>query len=158
MRLNVGCGDYPNKDKINVDIAYVPGVDVVCDAMYLPFKDDVADEVFLIHMVEHFRYLEVKKLLQEIKRVMKKDGFLIIEAPDLNKAINNFIENGNLSSLLKSLYGTQNKKYSLHQHYFCWTPEMMNYELKRVGLKPYYDGDGTSHNRPERDFRVQARK
>ena len=39
VRVNIGSGNEPMKDWINVDRRTVPGVDVVADVTMLPFRD-----------------------------------------------------------------------------------------------------------------------
>lgn len=50
---------------------------LVADAHKLPFKDDSFDLVVCYETIEHV--VNPKKVLQEIKRVLKKDGSAIIE-------------------------------------------------------------------------------
>jgi predicted SAM-dependent methyltransferase len=158
LKVNIGCGDYAYPELVNCDIVYGKGVNVVCNALSLPFKDDSAEEVYMIHLIEHFRLFDARKVLKEAARVLKKGGLLIVEFPDIEKSIKIYNEDGNLGGLLKSLYGTQHKDYELHQHYFGWCIDLMMKEIVDAGLRIHHKGNGSAHNRPERDTRVQAIK
>ena len=48
---------------------------VLCDARYLPFKDEAFDSVFALEVIEHLpNVFEHSRFLQEIKRVLKRGG------------------------------------------------------------------------------------
>jgi len=52
----------------------------------LPFKNDFFDVIFLLDVVEHLNFFQVKEVLTEIKRVLKKKGRLIIHtSPNKNR-------------------------------------------------------------------------
>lgn len=52
---------------------------VVGDALNLPFEDDVFDKIFSVAVFHHIPSKEFRlQFLREAKRVLKKDGFLII--------------------------------------------------------------------------------
>lgn len=54
----------------------------VVDAHKLPFKDNFFDALFCIEMLEHVDY--PKKVIKEIYRVLKKDGYAILLIPTDN--------------------------------------------------------------------------
>jgi len=49
-----------------------------CDATRLPFQDKVIDRVFMLDVVEHLTPEELSKTLQEVFRILKPGGFLIV--------------------------------------------------------------------------------
>lgn len=55
----------------------------VADAVALPFKDNFFEAVFCLEVLEHVD--DPKKVLSEIKRVLKKDGYVIFLVPSDNK-------------------------------------------------------------------------
>jgi ubiquinone/menaquinone biosynthesis C-methylase UbiE len=88
ISLEVGCGTIP-KGTVNLDLfkeGYNPQTGdqkkgeymraqnienfIVGDAMHLPFKDEVFDVVFSIHVIEHVT--DPKGHLREMKRVCKR--------------------------------------------------------------------------------------
>lgn len=52
----------------------------VADALNLPFKDKTFDTIVSIENIEHVD--GYKKCLQEIKRVLKKNGYLVMSTPN----------------------------------------------------------------------------
>ena len=48
-------------------------------------EDSYVDAIFSSHNIEHLYAHEVEEALSEFKRVLKKDGFLILTCPDLQE-------------------------------------------------------------------------
>jgi len=63
------------KDKLNMPIEVIKG-----DATAMPFKDKFADIIIMHHVLEHIS--EDRKVLQELRRVLKDDGYIIIGVPN----------------------------------------------------------------------------
>ena len=63
------------------DIDKQADVDIFCDAHELSFKDEVFDGVISTAVLEHVLYPD--KVIHEIHRVLKKDGFIYSEIPFL---------------------------------------------------------------------------
>lgn len=80
-KLNLGCGTDIRAGWINLDIAPLPGVDVVHDLkiLPLPFENETFDYVVCNDILEHF--LDYVPLLSELHRVMKKGGIIEIKVP-----------------------------------------------------------------------------
>lgn len=79
MILDVGCGDAKVKGAIGMDIARLPGVDVVHDLNKFPwpFKDGSFDKIYLNNLIEHLP--DTIKVMEEVHRILKKGGILHIE-------------------------------------------------------------------------------
>lgn len=79
MILDVGCGMRPIGD-VNCDIVKQTHVQnfVVCDAHFLPFRDNSFDVVHASHVLEHV--LEPLTVLREFRRVSK--NAVVIKVPD----------------------------------------------------------------------------
>jgi SAM-dependent methyltransferase len=87
--LDVGCGDKPYKsyvstDKIKtyigLDIQNGDNVDYVVEpGSQWPFDDSSFDCVILTQTLEHFS--EVQEILNEVSRILKKDGLLMVTVP-----------------------------------------------------------------------------
>lgn len=69
---------YPNAEYLSVDID--PKVAILrADIINLPFNENSFDVVFCSHVLEHI--IDDGKALMEIFRVLKPDGFAIIQVP-----------------------------------------------------------------------------
>jgi 2-polyprenyl-3-methyl-5-hydroxy-6-metoxy-1,4-benzoquinol methylase len=100
-------------------------------AQDLPFEDGVFNVVIIKHIVEHLP--DPQKAIQEIGRVMEKDGILILATP-------------NLGSLLKPWKGSQWIGYQDPTHISLkdpqeWLQLIQNagFELKRVFADGFWD-------------------
>jgi SAM-dependent methyltransferase len=95
--LDVGCGSYPYfltttvfKEKYGIDpsinLSLIKDVNVnlqkiKIDKKTLPFKNDYFDVITMLAVFEHIEHKDLISVLSEIKRVLKKDGQLIITTP-----------------------------------------------------------------------------
>lgn len=81
MKLNLGCGDRPLSDWINIDAIVQPGVDMVVDLNQIPWpwEDNAVDEIYTSHCLEHLNDPVV--VVQEMHRVLKVGGKVTIIVP-----------------------------------------------------------------------------
>lgn len=54
---------------------------VVASATSLPYSNESFDVVHCSHVIEHFKYPEITQVLDELVRVTKKGGYIIIRSP-----------------------------------------------------------------------------
>jgi len=83
-RLNVGCGRNIREGWTNLDMAQLPGVDIVanleqCAEDPLPLDDDSFDEFLLSHVIEHIH--QPLPLMQDLWRIAKPGARLNIHVP-----------------------------------------------------------------------------
>lgn len=83
-KLIIGCGVRTEKGAVNLDMVALPGVDVQhnLDVFPYPFEDDVFEEVIAEDVLEHVD--NIVAVMNEIWRIMKKDGTLWIRGPHAN--------------------------------------------------------------------------
>ena len=82
--LDLGCGNGDTKKIVEgaawvgIDIEIVKNISICSDANNLPFKDDVFDLVMSFKVLEHLNNIDnFKKVVKEIKRVLKNPGYFI---------------------------------------------------------------------------------
>ena len=78
--LDIGAGNteytdiFPNRTRVDIDPERKP--DIVADIVNLPFKDGSYEVIMCSEIFEHL--LEPQKAIEEIKRVLKPGGILIL--------------------------------------------------------------------------------
>jgi len=82
LTLNLGCGE-SKKGDIRLDIRKTSAVNIIADAHYLPFRNEVFDRIFCIEVLEHLN--SPLKALNEIRRVLNKNGVIIVTVPNLTE-------------------------------------------------------------------------
>lgn len=84
MNLNLGCGYKKLDGYINIDNnpSCFPDMLIDLEKAKLPFKDKSIDTVYSSHVLEHIR--NIRPLLLEIRRVLKKDGLMVSIVPYFN--------------------------------------------------------------------------
>lgn len=83
-RLNLGCGSDIRSGYVNLDVAALPGVDVVHDLAKLPypFADNEFDEIICFNILEHLP--DTIGVLEEIWRISRPGGSVHIRVPYWN--------------------------------------------------------------------------
>lgn len=81
--FDIGCGkDKKVKEAIGLDKVMLKGVDIICDitaSLPISIREDVADEIYCSHVLEHIRDLE--SVMAELHSVLKPGGLLRIWVP-----------------------------------------------------------------------------
>lgn len=117
--LDLGCGQgaiserimltYPNKFNITASDfnkkdfrAKVKFIKADLNKFHLPFKDNSFDVVMLVEVIEHVENPAL--LINEINRILKKKGILIMSTPNVEnwQSKIHFLLNGRFFSFLKS--------------------------------------------------------
>lgn len=130
MKIEIGCGEKLRKGYIHCDIRKVKGVDYVCKANNLPFKDNSVDEIYTRHLIEHFTFKEFLSTLQEWNRVLKIRGRLYIICPNLIWHLKQII-NSNHKSFYEKIPGKNNHRYWGFGSLFGWQQD--KYDVHKFG-------------------------
>lgn len=83
--LDIGCGGMPFKKMVDyksyrgLDFEYLPGIDLIGDSLYLPFRESSFDSLIMTEVLEHVFY--PSQALEEAKRVIRPGGYIYITAP-----------------------------------------------------------------------------
>lgn len=87
--VEVGSGPYPLRIKdaeiIHTDIKKHHGIEILCDAHSLPFRNEMFDGAYASHVLEHVN--NPIKVIQELKRVVKR--LVVLRVP--NATYNRFV-------------------------------------------------------------------
>ena len=78
--IDLGCGKRKKPGATGVDIARIPGVDIVADVMKpLPIRDNSVDEIVASHIIEHVD--DVMDFMGEIWRICKPGATVYFRFP-----------------------------------------------------------------------------
>lgn len=82
-KLDLGCGTRKQEGHLGIDKIAFPGVDFVCNLGVdrLPFENNVIDEIYCSHFLEHLTAEQRIYLINEAHRVLKQGGFMTIIVP-----------------------------------------------------------------------------
>ena len=122
MKLNVGSGLVREEGYVNLDLDVEMKPHVVGEALLLPFKEGVFEQVKALHLIEHLPYRLQVQFLKECHRVLKDEGELFLEFPDTELCMERFLNNykGQRDWWLVCIYGGQNSKYDFHHSPVIW--------------------------------------
>lgn len=155
MKINLCCGKSIHSGYTNIDSWPTPGVDVVSDIRDLQYDENSVDEVVWLHAIEHFTLDDACLMIRRIFRWLKPGGHLLIEGPDIIKAVLNR-KNGDFDAI-QDIFGALTelrKGKEGYQHKWGWTGSLVQQELASAGFNVRKVEDGISHEKPWRDYRV----
>jgi predicted SAM-dependent methyltransferase len=155
IKLHLGCGKKYIPGFIHVDLDRSPKIDYYHDIATLPmFKNNTVDLIYCCHAFEYFDRVQVKKVLKEWKRVLKKGGVIRLAVPDFQNITKVYLKYKDLDhqGILGPLFGRWevkdkkgNKNYFYHKTSYDF--ESLKKVLEGVGLKAVrrYDWKKTIH-------------
>jgi predicted SAM-dependent methyltransferase len=162
--VNLGSGQKKMQGFVNVDINPDNNPDVVASALdYLEsLADESVDEVHMYHVLEHFAKPEALEVLENTQRVLKKDGLVVVECPDLMKCCINVLQakvkgdNYRIERFgLLGIYGEQDSTEHMFHKWGYW-PEYLGSIFVELGFSGCYEEIPQSKDfaQEERDFRL----
>jgi glycosyltransferase involved in cell wall biosynthesis/predicted SAM-dependent methyltransferase len=134
IRVNLGCGEKPLPEYLNVDFRELPHVDVVADVHRLPFETGSLHEIASAHLVEHFREHHLTSVLLPYWRgLLRPDGFLRIVCPDWGGMLRR-LQGGTMSlaDFKTVTFGLQD--YTGDDHFSMYTAETLSAALRQAGF------------------------
>lgn len=133
FKINLGCGDYKRKGYINID--KYTSADMNMDMLNLTFENNTVDEIYTSQTLEHFSKYEVPKILSECYRVLKVNGILELEVPNLEYCVKKWLEadeSDKWGFRLDTIFGLQTHEGEFHKTGF--TKERLEYLLNEAGF------------------------
>ncbi len=149
IKINMGCGwrDF-GQDWIHIDGGDYEHLDHK-NILNLPYEDNVVDLIYASHVIEYFDVQEVKIVLKEWKRVLKKDGILRIAVPDFQAMTELYSSRkAELTDILGPLYGKMTMAGKKIYHKTVYDFKTLKNVLKCVGFYDImrYDWRNTEHS------------
>lgn len=166
VRLNLGCGDKILPGYINVDFAEsrkgnTP--DVIADLRKMEFPEGYADEIMAIHVIEHFYVWEAEEMLQHWRSILKPNGVIVLECPNILTAAKNLVANPIDASradgkagqnAMWPLFGDPGWRDPLMCHKWGYTPHTLIELMKKCGYKSVRQEKAMFKQREPRDMRI----
>jgi predicted SAM-dependent methyltransferase len=133
MKIHIGCGTVKIPEYMNVDIRYLPNVDVVDNGKYLrKFVGERIEAIYACHVLEHFSRWDITSILKRWYDLLMPDGLLFLAVPDFASISEYYQRTKDMSSLIGLLYGGQD--YDENFHHICWDFNTLSLELKKAGF------------------------
>lgn len=144
LRLHLGCGERRLEGYINIDlppaahsVQTASGADVYIDITQLILPEHSVDEIRLHHVFEHFeRPLALAQLIRW-HEWLKINGLLIIETPDFEATVVDFLKASSdfevKQALLRHLFGSHEARWAVHRD--GWYEGKFEYILQCFGFR-----------------------
>lgn len=152
IRLDIGSGEHPLEGFTPIDRKF--GV----EAFPLAYQTDSVDEIHASHILEHFSYGDVERVLQDWVRVLKPGGAIRIAVPDVTKIVAD-------TSLINDakwrfyMMGGQTNDDDFHRS--CFTSALLRYYMEQagiVGIEAWTTTNGASAAALPFSLNLQGRK
>lgn len=155
LKLHLGCGNVRLKGFVNIDMIASPAVDLLCDSRRLPFQAGSVARIETYHMIEHLPRHDLICALYEWNRVLQEGGDLIIECPDFDATLREYVSGKKFR--INNIFGLQRHKGDFHM--FGYTFESLKEILHEIGFGGVKKEKPTDyHAKDEPSLRVSAIK
>ena len=116
LKIHLGPGEVNMQGWINIDARKMDHTHLTVNSFNLKeFTDGEVDQIYLCHVLEHFSFMEAKKLISVFHKKLKPNGILRISVPCFDSIIKIYKDtNNNLNYVKYALMGGQDYKYNFH--------------------------------------------
>jgi predicted SAM-dependent methyltransferase len=142
LRLHLGCGSQRINGYVNIDWRKTRATDIVCNILKIPYADATVDLIEAYHVIEHLPRHKLPKALKEWFRVMVPGAMLILECPDFDKAVKEYLE-GN-EKRIDNIFGLQ--RFPGDTHLFGYNAKRLKKILEEAGFKDVQNEDPTDYH------------
>lgn len=133
-KLNLGCGLSYRPGYLNIDKHQLSIADVSADVDALPFDSNSVSTIEAIQLLEHFDLVHSKYVLSEWFRVLKPEGTLVIETPDLRASVKRVLSSkrDDKEAAIQWLYGIDSPGL---RHKGVFTRELLEEIVTDIGFE-----------------------
>lgn len=155
VRLHLGCGHRHLEGFVNIDMKMTGATDYVGGISKLPCPHNSVERIESYHVIEHIPHPLAPAVLREWFRVLKPGGVMVLECPDFDEGIRQYLAGDN--NLLGSIYGWQ--RYDGDTHFYGYNPSRLSALLIETGFKDVISADPIDYHKDnEPCMRIEARK
>jgi predicted SAM-dependent methyltransferase len=134
LLLHLGCGPIDVPGYTNIDAQPFPHVHYVHDVYPLEiFESNSVDLVYVSHVLEHFPFNELPKVLSEWRRVLRVGGILRVGVPNFEVLASIYSDTGDIRNILGPLMGGQSDRHNFH--YSVFDSRYLTELLQNAGFK-----------------------
>lgn len=145
LRLNLGCGVIYKPGYVNIDKYDSSVADSNESVDNLSYEDNSVDEIVAEQLIEHFDYVRCKYVLSEWFRVLKPEGRLIIETPDILESFEKF-KKSDLEGKRKTLQWVYGIDSSGMRHKTGFDFELLEKLLQDIGFEDIERKEAATHS------------
>lgn len=132
MKLNLGCGTRILPDYANLDAQELTGVDIVCDVKKVPFENGSIQKIFCSHLIEHFWWEDVGKILKDWFNLLEEGGEMELWTVDFERVIRNYKDNPDMEYVNWRMYNQQ--RHTADEHQGCFDFRYLKLLLLKAGF------------------------
>tara|TARA_Y100000768_G_C23930543_1_gene659855 strand:+ start:309 stop:848 length:540 start_codon:yes stop_codon:yes gene_type:complete len=142
MKLHLGCGERYLEGFTHVDLAKYDHIDheIPVDNLEI-FSDNSIEEIYASHVIEYFDREEIKSVLKEWNRVLKKNGILRLAVPNLPELIKVYETYSDLNNILGPLYGKWKIDNKTIYHKTVYDQKSLTSVLEQAGFRDIRNWD-----------------
>jgi len=122
IKLHLGCGEQHKEECVNIDWRRTKATDYVCNIRSIPFPSNSVVSIESYHVIEHLSQKDAIQTLREWYRILEVGGRIIIECPNFDKAIEEYLAGNN--ERIFNIFG---------YHRFSGDAHLFGYNSKRLG-------------------------
>jgi len=155
LKLHLGCGNRRLEGYVNIDLRKTGATDLVCNIRKLPYPDNSAELIETYHVIEHLPRHELPKVLSEWNRILMHGGSLIIECPNFDETVKEYIEGK--KKRIDNIFGLQ--RFDGDTHLFGYNFESLKDILEKAGFRDIQEKEPQDyHVKDEPCMRVECIK
>lgn len=148
LKLNIGASNVTGKYKhgwINLDLKKHDRIQVIGDALNMPFRDNSVDLIHCVHVLEHVTRDKYQVMLNEMHRVLKPGAEAFVEVPDFERVVEKLMQALDNKDKRKihiwttSIYG-KNERPGM-AHYWGFTPKLLKDAMCKAGFNTAREWD-----------------
>ena len=146
MRVELASGERPHNGYFHCDMRILESTNLVCRVEVLPFAEDSVEVLLASHIIEHFSYREINKVLEEWYRVLRPGGDILIITPNFAYVAHGYVEGWmDYVESRNRMFGGQD--YPGNFHCTMFDSSSMGNALETAGFKNIRDVTSNYENR-----------
>lgn len=167
LELNIGASNVTGKYRkgwINLDLKKHNRIQVIGDALNMPFRDNSVDLIHCVHVLEHVTRDKYQVMLDEMYRVLKPGAEAFVEVPDFERIVELLmwaLDHKNKRDIhiwTTSIYG-KNERPGM-AHHWGFTEDLLLEAMSKAGFEVNREWAGmiSSHYKQEPVILVRGTK